>query len=88
MKWTVGITPQAMKQIKRYPHDDQRLIYKKLELLERDPLHGNVDIVESGKYKGAYRQRIGIYRAFFVLNKSEKYIRVIGVLPRTKNTYR
>lgn len=62
MRYAVELKPRAIKDLRRLPTADQRLVVEKLELLATD-LQGDVKKLTDSSPE--YRLRIGSWRALF-----------------------
>jgi len=88
MSWTVRISKEAAKQLRRLPRDRKEQLREALNEMEEDPLRGDVRPTKSGRFKGALRKRVGRYRLIFSLKPSKRLIEVAAILPRDEKTYR
>jgi len=88
MSWTVNLSKDAAKQLRRLPADRQGQVVRAIGELCQDPLLGDVKPIKSGKFQGALRKRIGRYRIIFVLESSTRQIHLGAILLRSESTYR
>ncbi|MBI2097457.1 MAG: hypothetical protein HYT46_00775 [Candidatus Vogelbacteria bacterium] len=77
----------AAKQFRRLPRDRQKQIARSLDEMATDPTVGDVRIIKAGKFKGAFRKRVGHYRIIFALDPELRMIEVATILSRTDTTY-
>ena len=87
MNWTVNISREAAKHMRRLPGDRRDQLSRAFEGMGLDPLQGDVVPIKSGKFKGALRKRVGRYRIIFVLDSSNRQVEIGAVLTRSEKTY-
>ena len=80
-------SPRAHKSLKRFPKEYQRLILKKITILEENPKPRGHDKILA-KNPPLYRIRIGEYRVFYFINDKIKEIIIVDIKRRTTQTYR
>ena len=56
--------------------------------MTENPVQGDVRPIKSGKFKGAFRKRVGRYRIIFSVDAAAHRIDIAAILPRTDKTYR
>ena len=88
MTWTVRLSRDAARQLRRLPQDQQALIRPRLREMRDDPLHGDVIPLKGRRWQGRYRKRVGRYRIIFVANHVERIVEVAAILLRDEQTYR
>jgi mRNA-degrading endonuclease RelE of RelBE toxin-antitoxin system len=88
MSWTIRLSKQAAKQLKRLPRDERDRLREALEEMEADPLAGDVRPIKSGRFRGALRKRVGRYRLVFSLDPPQRRVEIAAVLYRSEKTYR
>ncbi len=79
--YAVQFTETALKNLKRCPGNDQRLILARIEQLAADPLI-MANVKRLVNFDVAYRLRVGNYRILFERDDEIRIIDVIDVLPR------
>jgi len=79
--YAVQFTETALKNLKRCPGNDQRLILARIEQLAADPLM-MANVKRLVNFDVAYRLRVGNYRILFERDDEIRIIDVIDVLPR------
>ena len=80
-KHTVQFTDTALKNLQRYPRNDQKRILARIEQLADDPaIMPNVKRLVD--YDASYRLRVGNYRILFDRDDGIRIIDVIDILPR------
>jgi len=79
--YAVQFTEAALKNLKRCPGNDQRLILARIEQLAADPLI-MANVKRLVNFDVAYRLRVGNYRILFERDDEIRIIDVIDVLPR------
>jgi mRNA-degrading endonuclease RelE of RelBE toxin-antitoxin system len=88
MSWTLRLAKDAARSLRRLPRDHRERITKALNEMEEDPSQGDVRPIQSGRFKGALRKRVGRYRIIFSINPQHRVIDVAAILPRGEKTYR
>ena len=84
-EWVVDISKPAGKELRKCPKRDALHIIYALREMETDPLAG--DIVYLSAHESEYRRRVGDWRIFFSLNKTDKIVAIEHIRRRTSNTY-
>ncbi len=79
--YEVQFTDVALKNLRRYPKQDQRRILDRIEELAADP-HTMRNVKRLVEHEVAYRLRVGDYRVLFDLDDIIRIIDVIDILPR------
>lgn len=74
----------ALKNLKRYPQNDQRRILARIEQLADDPL-AMPNVKRLVDFDVAYRLRVGDYRVLFDRDDIILIIDVIDILPRGRS---
>jgi mRNA interferase RelE/StbE len=80
-QYDVQFTDVALKNLKRYPKKDQRLILGRIEQLAVDP-QAMSNIKQLVNFDVSYRLRVGKYRVLFERDDIIRIIDVIDILPR------
>ncbi len=83
-KWNVELSKSSLKYLERLGKDSMARIMDSLEELERgeNPLvHRDVRPLE-GKFKGFFRLRVGDFRLIFELDRQNKRIGILAIVPR------
>lgn len=88
MSWTIGFTPEAYKELRRLPRDQQQMVRRAIDRMCNDPFQGNVKPLKGQEWKGLYRKVVGRYRIFFLPIFSRQHIEIITIRPRAEKTYR
>jgi mRNA interferase RelE/StbE len=79
--YTVQFTEIALKNLRRYPQNDQRRILERIKQMAVNPLQ-MANIKKLVDYDVAYRLRVGDYRILFERDDEIRVIDVIDILPR------
>jgi len=88
MAWTIRLSKEAAKQLKKLPVDKKTLLLQRLRDMEDDPLRGDVKPLMGKEWRGWYRKRVGRYRLIFTLEHSHHVVEVAAILKRDERTYR
>ena len=80
--WKVVVAPGAAKYIERLPADDRRRVVAELERLRRGLWQRGLDVVRLRGEEGAWRVRIGAWRAVVRVDPPSRTILVVLVRPR------
>ena len=67
---------RAVKELQSLPRDLQNRIFRAVDGLRTDPLHGTV---LSGEWKGLRRLRVGTHRVIYAFDGSELLVSVIMI---------
>ena len=86
MVYTVELTKQAAKSLRKLPADVRETIIVKIEELAKDPFSPNLDIKKLQGRDG-YRLRVGNWRIIYDLYKQQLLIVVIKIGDR-KEVYK
>lgn len=86
MIYTVELTKQAAKSLRRLPADTRDSIIEKIEELAKDPFSPQLD-VEKMQGRDGYRLRVGKWRIIYDLFKHQLQIVVIKIGDR-KEVYK
>lgn len=87
MSWDCRLSRLASKQLKRLPRDRQEQLGKAIEDMSVNPTIGDVRLLKSGKFKGAFRRRVGHYRIVFSLDAGNHLVEIATILYRADTTY-
>lgn len=79
-------SPRATKAIKKFPQEYQKLILKKIIILQNNPRPRGYDKI-AAKNPPLYRIRIEDYRVFYFIEEVKEII-VVDIKRRTTQTYR
>jgi mRNA interferase RelE/StbE len=79
--YDVQFTDIALKNLRRYPQNDQRRILERIEQLAADPIN-MPNVKRLVDFDAAYRLRVGNYRVLFDRDDIIRIIDVLDVLPR------
>lgn len=63
MNWDYRLARQAIKNLKRFPKEEQKRIFTALEGMKSDPFVGDVKLMQGEE--NLYRRRVGNYRIYF-----------------------
>jgi len=88
MTWTVRLSRDATRQLRRLPQDQQTLIRERLREMRDDPFRGDVIPLKGRRWQGRYRKRVGRYRIVFVPHYAEHIVEISAILLRNEQTYR
>jgi mRNA-degrading endonuclease RelE of RelBE toxin-antitoxin system len=56
MVWTIGLTTEAYRELKRLPRDQQQMIQRAIDRMRDNPFQGNVKPLKGEEWKGLYRK--------------------------------
>ncbi|WP_374688941.1 type II toxin-antitoxin system RelE/ParE family toxin [Promineifilum sp.] len=79
--YRVELSEKAVKNLRRFPRNDQQRILAQIEKLAANP-QGMPDVKRLIGYDVAYRLRVGDYRVLFDRDDVIRIIDVVNVLPR------
>ncbi len=82
-QYRVIFTDVALKNLKRYPKNDQKTILSHIEQLASDP-HQKSNVKRLVNFDISYRMRVGRYRILFEKQDAQQIIDIIDILPRSK----
>lgn len=88
MTWTVRLSRDAARQLRRLPQDQQALIRERVREMRDDPFRGDVIPLKGRRWQGRYRKRVGRYRIIFMPNHTERIVEISAILLRNEQTYR
>ena len=83
MSYKVNFTDIALKNLKKLPIKDMKLVLEKIEELAEDPLKAR-NVKKLVDFSPSYRLRVGNYRILFEREDVLKVIDIIDVLIRSK----
>lgn len=63
MNWDYRLARSAMKNLKRFPKEEQKRIFASLEEMKSNPFRGDVKLMQGEE--NLYRRRVGSYRIYF-----------------------
>lgn len=78
--WRIEFSPDALKALLRMPHDQARLVRRKLDDLAKDP-YAAPNVKKLIAYPG-FRLRVGDWRVLYLLHEDRIVIHVIRIAPR------
>ena len=81
-EYSVGITPKAIKAIKKLPKSDQRSIVKALDSLTHDPRPKGIEKLRENP--AFFRLRQGNYRIVYTVDDKEKVVAIALVRHRSE----
>lgn len=81
--YEVQFTDVALKNLRRYPNQDQRRILERIEELAANP-QAMRNVKRLVEHDVAYRLRVGDYRVLFDRDDIIRIIDVIDILPRSR----
>jgi mRNA interferase RelE/StbE len=79
--YELHFTDIALKNLRRYPRNDQRLILARIEQLAANP-QSMSNVKHLVNFAPSYRLRVGDYRILFERDDVIRIIDIIDVLPR------
>lgn len=85
MMWRVFLTQNAEKQFRRLPIEAAHRIGRASDLMQNDPLGGDVVKLEGRGY--TWRRRVGSYRILFELMLDKRIVFIYDITRRTSKTY-
>lgn len=88
MNWSVDLTAEAKKQLKRLPRNIQKQLERSIDAMKHDPFAGNVKALQGEEWKGVYRKRTGDYRILFTADRGDGIVTVVTIRPKSEKTYR
>ncbi len=83
LPYNVKFTNTALKNLRRYPRNDQQRILNRIEQLAANP-KAMVNVKRLVDFDVTYRLRVGNYRILFDRDDIIKIIDIIDVLPRSR----
>ena len=78
------LSKNAEKEYKKLPKSDQKKVYRKLLIIEKNPTDGKKLL---GQLAGVYSARVWPYRILFQINDKEKRVEVLKIAHR-QSVYR
>jgi mRNA interferase RelE/StbE len=88
MSWQVELSASAIKELKKLPRDRQAQIGRAIDVMEVDPLAGDVKPLKGPEWKDRYRKRAGDYRIIYTLDRKAAIVAISAILIRSEKTYR
>jgi mRNA-degrading endonuclease RelE of RelBE toxin-antitoxin system len=88
MSWSVELTPEAEKQLRRLPRNIQKQLERSIDAMKGDPFAGNVKALQGEEWKGVYRKRAGNYRIMFNADRGGGVATVLTIRAKSEKTYR
>ncbi|MEZ4510676.1 MAG: type II toxin-antitoxin system RelE/ParE family toxin [Chloroflexota bacterium] len=79
--YDIEFTDTAIKNLRKYPRDDQKHILSQIENLARDP-NAMPNVKRLVSFDISYRLSVGNYRVLFDRDDIIRVIDVIDILPR------
>ncbi len=76
---------KALKQLRKFPAEDGKTVYRETDSLKRFPDCPNVKKLRNHKYD--YRLRVGRYRVMFNFDGEVKIVSIEEVKKRDEDTY-
>jgi len=73
------LSKNAEKEYRKLPKSDQKKIYRKLLVIEKNPTDGKKLL---GKLAGIYSIRVWPYRVLFQINEREQRVEVLKIAHR------
>lgn len=86
MAYQIEISRQVRKQVARLPRRDQARVLAAVKALAKDPSPTGCRPVKMAG-KGAYRLRVGDYRAIYAVLDDERVVIIARVVKRSESTY-
>jgi mRNA-degrading endonuclease RelE of RelBE toxin-antitoxin system len=83
--WQVAVEPPVRKALKRLLKDDHTRIIEAIQSLVHDPYIG--DVQKLGGTEDSWRRRVGSYRIFFEVSRSERRVDIFKIVRRGSKTY-
>jgi mRNA interferase RelE/StbE len=83
--WFVDLAAPARKRLKRIPQGDLLRLRSAIETMKTDPFQGDVRKLHEGLE--GYRLRVGNWRIFFDIHRTEGLIVITAIERRTSTTY-
>ncbi|MBI3459468.1 type II toxin-antitoxin system RelE/ParE family toxin [Candidatus Acetothermia bacterium] len=88
MAWTVEISPQAGKELLKFPFKHQEQITRIINRVAQDPTQAHLEALKEKRWAGCFRKRAGDYRVFMRLDPARKHLEVVSIRLRNEKTYR
>jgi len=83
-RWRVVLAEPAQKSLERLPPRDQALVRAALDEMESDPFCGDIKYLKGDP---RLRRRVGNWRIFFRVERSENTIYISAIERRSSTTY-
>jgi mRNA-degrading endonuclease RelE of RelBE toxin-antitoxin system len=88
MSWACSLSRQAAKQLRSLPRDRVGQVACAIDEIGEDPTLGDVRPIKSGRFKGALRKRVGVYRIVYSIDPPARKVDIAAILVRSETTYR
>jgi len=88
MSWACSLSRQAAKQLRSLPRDRLGQLAQAIDDIGEDPTFGDVRPIKSGRFKGALRKRVGVYRIVYSIDPAARKVDIAAILVRGDKTYR
>ena len=88
MSWACSLSRQAAKQLCSLPRDRLGQVARAIDEIGEDPTFGDVRPIKSGRFKGALRKRVGVYRIVYSIDPVARKVDIAAILVRSETTYR
>lgn len=90
MRWSVELSPEARKQLERFPRDIRDRILRAIDEFEQkeESQWSNIKALRGPEWKGLFRKKVGPYRIIFEKFSDRAILEISAVLIRSKDTYR
>jgi mRNA interferase RelE/StbE len=85
MKWVIGLSNRAERNLKHVPAADRTRLLSAIDAMSTDSFAG--DVVKL-KGQAAFRRRVGNYRIIFSINFTGLSVGIADIQRRTTTTYR
>lgn len=83
--WTASPTRTFLNELLNLPKKVSKLVPKKIELIETDPISVQGDAKKLKDYSNVYRVRIGDYRLFYTFGSG--WVKLLSIRKRDERTY-
>lgn len=83
-KWRVVLAGPAQKSLKRIPAQDQARIRAAITEMETNPFSGDIKFLKGDP---RLRRRVGSWRIFFRVERSDSTIYILAIERRTSTSY-
>ena len=87
MAWTVEISPQAGKELLKFPRKHQEQITSAINRVAQNPTQAQLVPLKEKRWAGCFRKRSGDYRIFIRLDPARQHLEVVTIRLRTEKTY-
>ena len=85
MNWSLILSNQTSRTIRRAPRSERDQLRAALRLLSGDPYSGDIKLLKGSS--GTLRRRVGNWRILYELDADRRLIVVTGIKRRGSNTY-